>query len=146
MLKRVNPMLISYGQLRAMVDSTVGAAIPSEEALSLHNRNALFSVEHKDVSLTVFGNGFFIYRREGLAVVYAVDRCRCVLYLNPRGELLELAQSDFRNGPCIVPLCIKAENLLNGNATPIQEDPNGEYYAMLEEAFRCRDFGVAEIA
>ena len=69
----IDPLSISFRELKSMLPSTLGKLLPTAENLSCDNENVLCSYDTGMVQLTVFWNGFFLCQEGCSETVYAVD-------------------------------------------------------------------------
>ena len=132
---QINPASLTFNELKQMVSRTTGKPIPEVEQIAGDNEDILFIQECGCIDLIVYTNGFYLCRCGDNATVYAVDRCRNILFKNPLGVMMRLSEQEFRNGPCLLPLVIAA-----CNAMDCAEELNtwiADYAAFLEEEFQC---------
>ena len=99
-----DPLTSSFRQLKEAVARTAGMKLPSAKELRESGFGVLFTFEHGDVEITVYLNGFFIYKCYGKETVSAVDRCRRLVYEYQDGEIRKMEEAEFRDGPCLIPL------------------------------------------
>ena len=114
----IEPLSISYRQLKALTNSTVGKQLPEASMLIARKDDILFIYENGDVVLTVFRDGFCLYQNADEMVVFAVDRCRNLIFMNMDGESIRVEESTYSPGPCLIPLLVKG----NGRADSSFED------------------------
>ena len=120
--QRINPLTTSFEQLKGMVASTTGKKIPSAKALREGGTDILFVHEHDDCSITVYTNGFYIYKSYGRETVFAVDRCKEIHYQYLNDEVCTVFEHELTDGPCLVPL------LLNGDTRIVHNMDSYEWY------------------
>lgn len=102
---------ITLRTLREMVDPTTGQPLPTAKALREGGSAIVASASIADGLLTVYQNGFYIYKTESGTTVYAVDRCAGYVYE-------ELDASDtvvLEDEEWTIQLALKAEDRLERN-------------------------------
>ena len=104
-----------FRELKEAVGKTTGKRLPTAKELRECGADVLFMFEHGDVTITVYLNGFFVYECYGKETVFAVDRCREIIYKTPDGEIMRLKEKEFSDGPCIVPLLIRGDDRIVSN-------------------------------
>ena len=110
-----DPLKTSFKQLKNAVGSTAGKKIPSAKSLRESEAEIVFTFEHGDVTINVFSNGFFIYECFGKETVSAVDRCKKIIYEYQDGEIRKIDESEFRDGPCLIPLLMSGDERVAHN-------------------------------
>ena len=102
----IDPLSLSFGQLKALVGKTTGKTLPSLDELYKADEAVLFTYETAGVTVTVFSNGWILRESNGGDEIYAVDRCRQIYLRNADGVVRNIPQSEFSGGPCLIPLFI----------------------------------------
>lgn len=111
----IDPLTTSFRQLKTMVGRTTGQKLPSAYALTESGMEPLFSYRHGDITITVYPNGFFLYEYGTRQTVYAVDRCRRMLYKYRDDEIRIIEVSQLDDGPCLIPLFMRGDERLEHN-------------------------------
>ena len=111
----IDPLSISFRELKSMLPSTLGKLLPTAENLSCDNENVLCSYDTGMVQLTVFWNGFFLCQEGCSETVYAVDRCRQLSYIDSDGVKRVIREKDYSDGPCLIPLLLTCANRSDWN-------------------------------
>ena len=111
----IDPLTTSFRQLKGMVCSTAGQTLPSARMLRESEAERVFTFDHGDVTLTVYSNGFFVYDCNGKETVFAVDRCKQIIYEYQDCEIRRIDESEFRDGPCLIPLMMSGDDRLVHN-------------------------------
>lgn len=99
-----NPYAVSFRELKSLVAGTAGKKLPGVDDLCSVRYKPLFSHESGAIRITVFCEGFVLYERDEDSNVFAVDRCREVLSLDPDGDVRRITEKEFAEGPCLIPL------------------------------------------
>lgn len=140
---QMDPMAMSFRQLKNTVGSTIGQETPSVEELRSSITPPLFVHEHGDLAVTVFASGWVAFRRGTLEAVFAVDRCRSIVIQYPNGDVRRIYECDFAKGPCIVPLIAEGDRRIWQAASKSMDHDCGymgdaslnEYAGYLENEF-----------
>lgn len=150
-LNQFDPLTTSFRELKAMVGRTAGQKLPSAKTLRESADEILFSFERGDVTLTVFASGYFIYECCGKETVSAVDRCQEIIYEYQDGEIRKVEESDFRDGPCLIPLLVKGEDRVVENMDRYERywhefslSNDGEDWATEASAQSAEDYFIRE--
>ena len=117
----IDPLALSYGQLKQMLPSTAGQKLPVPLVLEQDPPEILFRHENGDMAITVFTNGFYLYQRDCRRTVFAVDRCKQLIYRYQDDEVRIIPESKFSDGPCLIPLFLKGDERLNHNMEAYEE-------------------------
>ena len=117
----IDPLVLSFGQLKQMLPSTAGQKLPVPLVLEQAPPDVLFRHENGDMAITVFTNGFYLYQRDCRRTVFAVDRCKQLIYRYQDDEVRIIPESKFSDGPCLIPLFIKGDERLNHNMDAYEE-------------------------
>ncbi len=80
----LDPLTVTYGELKAHLPSTSGQKLPTAAALE-EEGNVYFTVLEGGTLVTVYGSGFLAFTQPDemshlRTTVYAVDRCRQLVY------------------------------------------------------------------
>ena len=144
----IDPLTTSFRQLKEMVGSTRGQKFPNAQALLDSGEEVLFSCEYGDTTVTVFLNGFFVYREGKRQAVYAVDRCGRLYYRYGNDEIRAVDKTNYADGPCLIPLLMMGDERLEhdpacyemfwcefsrGNESQEEWTPNAENDGIREE-------------
>ena len=105
----VDPLTMSFRQLKSLLPATKGRATPSPEDLTREAGGVLFSHALRDLTITVYTNGFFLWQSDARSVVYGVDQCRRLRFKNTHGAVESITDRDFTDGPCLVPLIMTGD-------------------------------------
>ena len=117
----IDPLALSFGQLKQMLPSTAGQKLPVPLVLEQDPPEILFRHENGDMAITVFTNGFYLYQRDCRRTVFAVDRCKQLIYRYQDDEVRIIPESKFSDGPCLIPLFLKGDERLNHNMDAYEE-------------------------
>lgn len=105
----INNQRITLRALREMVGATIGKPLPTAKALRESEESIIASIPvGRDGLLTVYKNGFYIYKTDVGSTVYAVDRCANYAY--DGGDVLALDDENWA-----LHLVIKGEDRLEHN-------------------------------
>lgn len=117
----IDPLTMSFGQLKQMLPSTAGQKLPVPLVLEQNPPDILFRHENGDMAITVFTNGFYLYQRDRRRTVFAVDRCKQLIYRYQDDAVRIIPESRFSDGPCLIPLFLKGDERLNHNMDAYEE-------------------------
>ena len=117
----IDPLTLSFGQLKQMLPSTAGQKLPVPLVLEQAPPEILFRHENGDMAITVFTNGLYLYQRDRRRTVFAVDRCKQLIYRYQDDEVRIIPESKFSDGPCLIPLFLKGDERLNHNMEAYEE-------------------------
>lgn len=117
----IDPLALSFGQLKRMLPSTAGQKLPVPLSLEQNPPEILFRHENGDMAITVFTNGLYLYQRDRRRTVFAVDRCKQLIYRYQDDEVRIIPESKFSDGPCLIPLFLKGDERLNHNMEAYEE-------------------------
>ena len=117
----IDPLALSFGQLKQMLPSTAGQKLPVPLTLEQDPPDILFRHENGDMAITVFTNGLYLYQRDRRRTVFAVDRCKQLIYRYQDDEVRIIPESKFSDGPCLIPLFLKGDERLNHNMEAYEE-------------------------
>ena len=117
----IDPLALSFGQLKQMLPSTAGQKLPVPLVLEQAPPEILFRHENGDMAITVFTNGLYLYQRDRRRTVFAVDRCKQLIYRYQDDEVRIIPESRFSDGPCLIPLFLKGDERLNHNMEAYEE-------------------------
>ena len=117
----IDPLALSFGQLKQMLPSTAGQKLPVPLVLEREPPEILFRHENGDIAITVFTNGLYLYQRNQRRTVFAVDRCKQLIYRYQDDEVRIIPESRFSDGPCLIPLFLKGDERLNHNMDAYEE-------------------------
>ena len=117
----IDPLTLSFGQLKQMLPSTAGQKLPVPLVLEQAPPEILFRHENGDMAITVFTNGLYLYQRDCRRTVFAVDRCKQLIYRYQDDEVRIIPESRFSDGPCLIPLFLKGDERLNHNMDAYEE-------------------------
>lgn len=126
----IDPLTTSFRQLKFITGKTRGMKLPTAQALRSGGGAILFTHELSDATLTVYANGFYLYECSGKETVFAVDRIKQLVYEYQNNERRMIPESDFANGPCLIPLLAFADSRLASNL---------ERYELYWQAFSLDD-------
>lgn len=117
----IDPLALSFGQLKQMLPSTAGQKLPVPLVLEQEPPEILFRHENGDMAITVFTNGMYLYQKGCRRTVFAVDRCKQIIYRYQDDEVRIIPESKFSDGPCLIPLFLKGDERLNHNMNAYEE-------------------------
>ena len=117
----IDPLALSFGQLKQMLPSTAGQKLPAPLVLEQDPPEILFRHENGDMAITVFTNGLYLYQRDRRRTVFAVDRCKQLVYKYQDDEIRIIPESRFSDGPCLIPLFMMGDERLNHNLDSYEE-------------------------
>ena len=118
----INPLYVSFSYLKALLPGTLGKNLPAAEELARRNNGVLFSHETTNLIITVFTDGFFLWRDQRRVMVSAVDRIKKLHFRDADGDVRVRSVSEYLNGPCLVPL------LMFGDAEAERDPADYEIY------------------
>lgn len=114
---------ITLRDLKALVGSTRGLAMPTAKALRESGEMALEAAVWADARLRVYRSGFYTYETPAGTTVYAVDRCAGYEYEN--GDCLDSQWFDEEDW--VVRLALSAEDRLERNQRRKEEEGRFSY-------------------
>lgn len=126
---------ITFRDLKALVGSTRGLALPTAKALREGGETVLEAAMGADAWLRVYRSGFYTYETPAGTTVYAVDRCAGYEYEN--GDCL--APQWFEEEDWAVRLALSAEDRLERNQRRKEEEGRFSYSADVTEGKDLRD-------
>ena len=126
---------ITFRDLKAMVGSTRGLAIPTPKTLRESGHAALEATVGTDTRLRVYSSGFYTYETPAGTTVYAVDRCAGYEYDD--GDCL--ASQWFDEEDWVVRLALSAEDRLERNQRRREEEGHFSYSRDTVERDDLRD-------
>ena len=118
----IDPLTITFGQLRSILPYTAGLCLPAADELEQREQGVLFAHELSNLTVTVFCDGFFLWRDSARSASYAVDRCSRLHLKNADGMIMEVHARDFYNAPCLIPL------IMAGDVAMEREPSDYEFY------------------
>ncbi|MEA5015034.1 MAG: sigma-70 family RNA polymerase sigma factor [Candidatus Limiplasma sp.] len=114
---------ITFRDLKALVGSTRGLALPTAKVLRESGEMALEAMVGAGIRLRVYRSGFYTYETSAGTTVYAVDRCAGYEYEN--GDYL--ASQWFEEEDWVVRLALSAEDRLERNQRRKEEEGRFSY-------------------
>lgn len=126
---------ITFRDLKALVGSTRGLALPTAKALRESAEMALEEAVGSDAWLRVYRSGFYTYETPVGTTVYAVDRCAGYEYEN--GDCLD--SQWFEEEDWVVRLALSAEDRLERNQRRKEEEGRFSYSGDAAEGKDLRD-------
>ena len=130
---QVDPVTLSFEELKKMVNSTAGKHLPIISELMETDDGLLFIREYGSIQIGVYTNGFYFCCCGDNTAVFAVDRCRTICFADSSGVMVRLYEKDFRNGPCLIPLVIFATSVMG--CTEELSNWMTDHASFLEEEF-----------
>ena len=106
----IDPLGLSFRQLRTLLPGTVGQSIPTADDLSSPQHGRLFSFTTVEMVITVFDSGWVLAEGKDSNRVFAVDRCRTLQHTTEDSQIEVIQEKDFAEGPCLIPLLINGAN------------------------------------
>ena len=105
----IEPLHISFRQLKTILPSTAGKEIPDAKVLETRKEGLLFTHELSGLTVTVYKDGFFLWRDDSDSIALAVDRCKFLRCKDPEGLTRIVWEPEFLDAPCLVPLIMAGD-------------------------------------
>ena len=102
----IDPTTTSFRLMKCLVDSTLGKTVPTASELIDGQDKPLFSFDKGDTSITVYKSGFCLCQSIGGEKVFAIDRCKKIIFKTPDNEAVSIEEQRFSTGPCLIPLLV----------------------------------------
>ena len=103
----IDPIALSFREMKRLVDHTDGRNTPSVDTLcDSEISHVVFVQEIGRFAIALFDSGFYLCKCANHVTVCSVDCCQQVYFTNPCGEMRVLHYHEFVDGPCLVPLVL----------------------------------------